>query len=339
MEAAEFLKNYDGPELNIMEICGSHTSAISKSGLRGLVSEKIHLISGPGCPVCVTPAGYIDKLIELGLAGNVIVTFGDMLKVPGSRLSLSEARPRGVETSMVFSPMDIIDMAQKNPDKSFVFAAVGFETTAPIYALLIKELCELDIKNVKLLTAVKTMPGAVEWLLKSKSKIDAFIAPGHVCAVTGINVYEAIAEKYNVPFAVMGFEPKELLMGLTGLVKNISTAKVYNYYPRAVTREGNIGLVNTLYEYFEKCSASWRGMGTLADTGLRLKPEYARFDAGSSESYADSVGSNGCRCAQVVTGQIMPMECPLFGKVCTPLSPKGACMVSEEGACNAYYEG
>ena len=210
-EMRDFLANYDGPEMNIMEVCGSHTAAISKNGIRGMLSEKIHLISGPGCPVCVTPTAYVDKLIELAMTPNTcVVTFGDMLRVPGSKYSLSEVQGMGGRAIMVYSPMDIFALAEKEPATTFVFAALGFETTTPAYALLLEEVIERNIENVKLLTALKTMPGVIEYLCENGASIQGYLAPGHVAAVTGSDLFLPLAEKYQIPFAVSGFEGEEI---------------------------------------------------------------------------------------------------------------------------------
>ena len=210
-EVKRYLKEYDGPEVCIMEVCGSHTAAISKNGIRGMLSPKIKLLSGPGCPVCVTPTAYVDRLVELAMTPNTcVVTFGDMLRVPGSRTSLSEAAGQGAKSVMVYSPMDIIKMAEEHPEMTYVFAAVGFETTTPVYALLMDEIIEKDLKNIKLLTALKTMPGVVAYLCREGARIDGFLAPGHVAAVTGSDVFKPLAVQYQIPFGVGGFEGEEI---------------------------------------------------------------------------------------------------------------------------------
>ncbi|MCR4908651.1 MAG: hydrogenase formation protein HypD [Lachnospiraceae bacterium] len=332
-----FLTEYDGEKTTIMEICGSHTAAIEHNGIRSLLSPAIRLVSGPGCPVCVTVSAYIDRLIELSKRPeNVIVTFGDLIRVPGSGASLSDAAALGADVRMVYSPMDILTLAKKEPDRVFIFAAVGFETTAPVYARLV-ELSEEDgQKNVRLLTSLKTMPEVVDILCSSGGEIDGFLAPGHVCAVSGYRIFEPLAEKYNRPFVAAGFEGNEIMAALYALVRLKGRGVVRNLYPRVVTAEGNTSAIGAVSRIFEKGDASWRGLGRIASSGLYLRKEYERFDAGSRGLDRDRV-AEGCRCAFVLQGKETSTACPLFGKNCTPSSPKGACMVSGEGSCfNAF---
>ena len=361
-EMRDFLANYDGPEMNIMEVCGSHTAAISKNGIRGMLSEKIHLISGPGCPVCVTPTAYVDKLIELAMTPNTcVVTFGDMLRVPGSKYSLSEVQGMGGRAIMVYSPMDIFALAEKEPDTMFVFAALGFETTTPVYALLLEEVIERKFENIKLLTALKTMPGVIEYLCENGASIQGYLAPGHVAAVTGSDLFQPLAEKYQIPFAVSGFEGEEILEALCGIVSagnngyenvELSTSEsddmelkddtyrkgiVLNFYPSVVSAKGNTKAQELVQKYFQKTDAAWRGMGIVAGTGMELRPEYEKYDAGSKALVEDNKRNKACCCDQILMGKMQPQQCPLFGKVCKPLTPQGACMVSEEGSCHSAF--
>ena len=338
----EFLANYDGPEINIMEVCGSHTAAISKNGIRGMLSDKIHLISGPGCPVCVTPTAYVDRLIELAMTPNTcVVTFGDMLRVPGSKQSLSEASGMGGRAVMVYSPMDIFALAEKEPETTFVFAALGFETTTPVYALLLEEIVERKIENVKLLTALKTMPGVISYLCENGASIQGYLAPGHVAAVTGSNLFQPLAEKYQIPFAVSGFEGEEILEALCGIVNAYadvnSRDKVMNFYPSIVSAEGNVRAKELVSKYFQPSDAAWRGIGIVPGTGMELRTEYEKYDAGSKALVEDNKKNKACCCDQILMGKMQPQECPLFGKVCKPLTPQGACMVSEEGSCHSAF--
>ena len=336
-EIKEFLKTYDGNDMNIMEVCGSHTDAISKNGIPKMLSPKLHLLSGPGCPVCVTPSSYIDRLIELSKEPDTIIaTFGDLIRVPGSKMSLSDAKGEGAEVLMVYSPMDVIEKAKAQPDKTFIFAAVGFETTTPVYATLMDRLIQEDIKNVKLLTALKTMPQVIDHLLKNGAPIDGFIAPGHVSVVTGYGIFEPIAEKYGIPFGVSGFSGNELLIALYGIVKNAATGAVKNYYPAVVTKEGNEKAKELVDKYFVGSDATWRGMGEVPGSGRLIAPQYGAFDAGSANLSEDHKKNAACRCDQVLMGKIKPYECPLYKKVCTPMTPQGACMVSTEGSCFSY---
>lgn len=324
--------------MRIMEICGSHTAAIAKNGIRSLLSDKIELISGPGCPVCVTPTAYVDRAITLAeTPGNVVVTFGDLMRVPGSTYSLAEAKGSGARVEMVYSPLDILALAEKEPETTFIFAAIGFETTTPVYALLVDTLVREQIQNVKLLTALKTMPPVVEKLLSDGVEIHGFLAPGHVSVVTGSRAFQPLAEKYALPFGVAGFSGEELLTALYGIVKARGEGKVFNFYPAVVTEEGNLRAQELVEKYFVVGDATWRGLGEIAGSGLYLREEYARYDAGSRGLSEDQKKNKACRCDRVLTGRVKPKECPLFGSVCTPLTPQGACMVSEEGSCNAAY--
>ena len=337
-EVKRYLKEYDGPEIRIMEVCGSHTAAISKNGIRGMLSSKIKLLSGPGCPVCVTPTAYVDRLIELAMMPNTcVVTFGDMLRVPGSKTSLSEAAGLGAKSVMVYSPMDIVKLAEENPQITYVFAAVGFETTTPVYALLMEEIIEKKLGNVKLLTALKTMPGVVDYLCREGAKINGFLAPGHVTAVTGSDIFRPLAEAYRIPFGVGGFEGEEILYAFCGIVKEIGKGTVMNFYPQVVTPEGNTKAKALVEKYFMSADATWRGMGRIPMTGMVLKPEYAVYDAGSRNLSEDNKKNKACCCDKILMGKMNPQDCPLFGKVCKPLTPQGACMVSTEGSCHSAF--
>lgn len=337
-DITEFLSNYDGEELSFMEVCGTHTAAISENGIPSILSNKIKLISGPGCPVCVTVADYIDKLCALALEDNTcVVTFGDLIRVPGSSSALQETKSKGGQIRMVYSPFEIIDLAEKDTDTTYVFAAVGFETTTPIYAVLLEKIIEEDIKNIRLLTALKTMPAAIDTLCQMGGKIDGFIAPGHVSVITGANEFKPLAEKYNLPFVVSGFKGEELLASIYALVKLKGQGKVLNLYKSAVTDTGNEKAKALVNKYFEPCDAVWRGIGKINNSGMALKKEYAAYDAGSRELIHDNVKNKKCRCGEVITGFSSPCDCPLFAKACTPENPQGACMVSNEGACFHYY--
>ena len=339
-EMRDFLANYDGPDVHIMEVCGSHTAAISKNGIRGMLSEKIHLISGPGCPVCVTPTAYVDRLIELAMTPNTcVVTFGDMLRVPGSKYSLSEVQGMGGRAVMVYSPMDIFALAEKEPETVFIFAALGFETTTPVYALLLEEVIERKIENVKILTALKTMPGVIEYLCENGASIQGYLAPGHVAAVTGSDLFQPLAEKYQIPFAVSGFEGEEILEALCGIVKARQSMEhpVMNFYPAVVSAAGNVRAQELVKKYFVPSDAAWRGMGIVPGTGMELRMEYEKYDAGSKALVEDNKRNKACCCDQILMGKMQPQQCPLFGKVCKPLTPQGACMVSEEGSCHSAF--
>ncbi len=334
----KFLKDYDGEPVRLMEVCGTHTAEISHNGIASLLSPNIRLISGPGCPVCVTVTAYIDRLTELALLpDHVVVSFGDLLRVKGSSQSLNDAKAMGGQVRMVYSPMDTLRLAAAEPAKTFVFAAVGFETTTPVYAMLLDEACEQGIRNIKLLTSLKTMPRVIDWVCGNQGGIDGFIAPGHVSVITGSEIYRPLAEKYSIPFAVAGFQAEQILLAIYALVRRRGRGDVMNLYPSLVTAEGNLTAQNKTEQYFMAADASWRGMGTLPESGKVLRPEFADYDAGSAELTEDHSANQSCRCARVLTGAISPRECPLFGKICNPQSPQGACMVSTEGSCYQYY--
>ncbi len=339
-QLVDYLRNYDGPKTRLMEVCGSHTHAISEHGIRDILSPNIELLSGPGCPVCVTPTAYVDKLIELSLInGTTVVTFGDLLRVPGSKESLNEAKGRGGSVEMVYSPMDVLDLAKRHPDRNFVFAAVGFETTAPIYTLLLDNALSKDLKNIQILTALKTMPGAIGFLCENGANIDGFIAPGHVSAVTGAQYFDELASKYKIPFAVSGFAAKELVIAIYGLIQMVLNKdySVKNFYTSVVDNGKNPIIEKQLAKYFEPADVAWRGMGIIPNSGLLLKEEYAQFDAGSIGLDVDNKKNKACRCGDILMGKAKPEDCPLFKKACSPMTPQGACMVSEEGSCfNAW---
>lgn len=337
-EITKFLSEYNGEPLSFMEVCGTHTAAISENGIPSLLSDKIKLISGPGCPVCVTVASYIDRLCELALEENTcVVTFGDLIRVPGSASALQETKSKGGNIRMVYSPFEILELAKKDKNTLFVFAAVGFETTTPIYAVLLDKIIEEKIENIKLLTALKTMPAAIDTLCQMGNRIDGFIAPGHVSVITGANEFKPLAEKYSLPFVVSGFKGEELLASIYALIKLNGKGKVMNLYKSAVTDNGNDKAKTLVNKYFEPCNAVWRGIGEIKNSGMALKKEYRIYDAGSRELTNDSIKNKGCKCGEIITGFTSPCECPLFAKVCTPENPQGACMVSNEGSCFHYY--
>lgn len=343
----DFLHNYNGKELRLMEVCGSHTAAIAKSGIKKIISPKIRLISGPGCPVCVSPSAFVDKLIKLGHEGYHIVCFGDMMRIPGKESTLNEEKGKGIKATFVYSPMDIIKMAKDEPETNFVFACVGFETTIPVYTVLLDTIVNQNIKNIKLLTSLKTMPEALEFLCENDANVDGFIAPGHVSVITGSNAFEYVSQKYKTPMAVTGFTPKELVLGIYALTNLCINKEIFlkekkslvgNYYTSVVKKEGNIKAKENIKKYFDKGDAIWRGMGNIKDSGLYLKDEYRKYDAGSFNLTEDSKINKACRCSEVLMGKISSNECPLFNTICNPITPQGACMVSSEGSCYQAYK-
>lgn len=337
-----YLKNYKGPSVRLMEVCGTHTAGIFKSGLRSILPPTIELISGPGCPVCVTPTSYIDKcLFYAGKENHVLATFGDMMKVPGEEGSLSDFKGRGAKVEIMYSPLEIIEKAEAHPETTYVIAAVGFETTAPIYALTLQEAESRGLTNIKLVTALKTVPPALSWICENESGIDGFICPGHVSVIIGTEVYKPLAEKYGLPFYVGGFEAEELVAVIYALVKALESkgksALVKNLYPGAVEPPGNPKALKLIDKYFEPGPAHWRGLGEIPGSGLYLRPEYAHYDGGSRGLDRDKALPEACRCGEVIVGRIHPDQCPMFGKGCSPEHPYGPCMVSAEGACGIWF--
>jgi hydrogenase expression/formation protein HypD len=338
LDYKSFLRNYDGEPLRLMEVCGTHTAEISRCGIVSLLSPKIRLISGPGCPVCVTVTSYIDRLVALSMEPNhVVVSFGDLLRVKGSSESLNDAKALGGQVQMVYSPMDVLKLAAADTAKTFIFAAVGFETTTPVYALLLEEARKRGIHNIQLLTSLKTMPPVIDWVCGNQSGVDGFIAPGHVSVITGSEIFQPIAQKYSIPFAVAGFQAEQILLAIYALIRRRGKGEVMNLYPSAVTAGGNRTAQEKVNQYFTPCDASWRGMGSIQGSGMQLGPEFAEFDAGSADLTADYEFNSKCSCASVLTGAISPRQCPLFGRECDPQSPQGACMVSTEGSCYQYF--
>lgn len=341
----QYLSEYDGKPLKLMEVCGTHTAAIFKNGIRELISPKIKLISGPGCPVCVTPTAFIDKCVEYAKAtGCELLTFGDMMKVPGTGGSLSENKAgidgeNRADITIMYSPFEAIEKAKAQPDKTFVVAAVGFETTAPTYALLLKQAKQEGITNIKLVTALKTAIPALNWICENQEDIDGFICPGHVSVITGVHVYDDLAAKFKKPFVVAGFEAEHILAAIYRIVKQIEAGegKTENMYKNAVRENGNPKALEVLEEVYEEGPAMWRGLGIIEGSGLYLKGEYAAYDGGSHALYEDMELPKACRCGDVITGRINPDECPMFGHHCTPMNPFGPCMVSSEGSCGIWY--
>lgn len=337
-EARSYLENYDGPDFRIMEVCGTHTHEIFRQGIRRILSPKINLISGPGCPVCVTPVSFIDEAVFLALEiGCTITTFGDLVRVPGSKMSLAGARAKGAKIKVVYAPFDAVKIAQENPEEQVVFLSVGFETTTPSDVIAVKKAMNAGLKNFSILTANKTMPGAYEAMGKS---CDAFLYPGHVHAITGTQICKDMCDK-GVSGVIAGFTGSELLTALAVAVKKFGEGKPFfvNCYPRVVKDEGSPAAVAMVDRFMEPCDAEWRGIGTIPMSGMQLRDEYAEFDARKKYSVPDLKPEykTACRCGDVLQGKITPNQCPLFGKACNPDHPVGACMVSDEGACSAFY--
>ncbi|MDS0527541.1 hydrogenase formation protein HypD [Clostridium sp. SHJSY1] len=337
------IQNVTNKKINIMEVCGTHTMSIFRYGVRDILPENIKLISGPGCPVCVTPQNYIDTALELTLNNDVIIaTFGDMIRVPGRKSSLMKRRAEGADIRIVYSPMDTLIIAKENPDKKVVFLSVGFETTAPMTAITAIEAKKLNIKNLLFLTAHKIVPPVMKSLVEDgEVQIDGFLLPGHVSAIIGEKPYKFLAKDYNIPGVVTGFEPLDILKGIDKLIHMITLKdyKIVNEYKRIVREDGNIHAMEYLNKVFELTDSTWRGIGLVSNSGYRFRKEYKEFDAMKhfNIEYKDYDEVSGCRCGDILKGKITPFECPLFKKICTPENPIGSCMVSSEGTCAAYY--
>lgn len=336
--ALEIIQNYTGPKIRIMEVCGTHTHEIFRQGIRRILPKQVEVISGPGCPVCVTPVGYLDQAIWLALTkGVTICTFGDLVRVPGTKMSLADARSQGAKVEVVYSPLDAFDYAKNHPAEDVVFLSVGFETTTPPSCLAVKQAQADGLTNFSLLTANKTMPMAYEAM---KDNADAFLYPGHVDAVMGTKDCEAMLQE-GVSGVVAGFTAKELLTAFAVILKKFPEGKPFfkNCYPRVVKPEGSPAAQKLIKEVMQPCDCEWRGLGVIPNSGLELREAYAAFDARKKYGVPAMEGraNPACRCGDILKGECTPPQCPLFGKTCTPEHPVGACMVSHEGACSAYY--
>ncbi|SPF49424.1 protein required for maturation of hydrogenases [Syntrophobacter sp. SbD1] len=336
-------KAFPKGEIRLMEICGTHTVAIFRSGLRELLPPQIKLISGPGCPVCVTANEDIDRAIWLAeQPGVIITTFGDLVRVPGSSSSLHLKRSTGADVRIVYATLDALQIARENPDRQVVFIGIGFETTAPTIAAAVQQASELGVRNFSVFSAHKLLPPAMRTLLDAHEvKLDGFICPGHVSIVIGAGAYQEIADNYKVPCVITGFEHLDILQGICSLIDQVESgrAEVENRYRRAVTWEGNSAALRLIDEVFEPVDCTWRGIGPIAKSGLGFRPGWKMFDAADRFSMPDIRVKEhpGCRCGEVLRGVMTPPECGLFRKVCSPRDPKGPCMVSGEGTCGAYY--
>ncbi len=329
------------PPTTLMEVCGTHTVAIARHGLREALPEGVRLISGPGCPVCVTPQDQIDHFLALGeVEGVALATFGDMVRVPGTTKSLEQARAEGSEVLVVYSPMEAVEAAARTPEKQIIFFGIGFETTAPAVALALLEAQRRGLKNFSILCAHKLIPPAMLALLATEVKVDGFICPGHVSVVIGREAYQPVAAR-GKPCVVTGFEPADILVACQMLLQQLveGRSEVEVEYTRAVRPEGNLKAQELLARVFRISDARWRGIGVIPQSGYELAEEFAAYDAARRFEIEPppSQEPKGCRCGEVLKGAIEPPECPLFGKACTPRKPVGSCMVSSEGACQAWY--
>ncbi|KLE06282.1 hydrogenase formation protein HypD [Aliarcobacter butzleri] len=341
----EDLKDYD-KTINIMEVCGGHTHTIMKYGIPQLLNKKINFIHGPGCPVCVMPKDRIDSAYELSLQKDVIlVTLGDMIKVPGSKGSLQKARSEGADVRFVYSPMDCLKIADENKDKTVVFFAIGFETTTPMTCALMEQVIKQDIKNILFHINHITVPEVMQVLVQDENcKIDAFLGPSHVSVISGSKIYEEFPRDYNKPVVVSGFEPVDVMQSISMIVKQFKEkrANLEIEYKRLVSYEGNLKAQELINKYFKKVPFKFRGIGEVENSGYELKDEFDKYNA--KIVYKDILPTHevkenkACKCPEILKGVAKPTDCKIFGTVCTPTNPIGSCMVSSEGACSAYYK-
>lgn len=328
---------------NIMEVCGGQTHSLVKNGILNMLPENIHMIHGPGCPVCVTPVSLIDKAVYLAQEkGAILCSFGDMIRVPGSEMSLLEAKAKGADVRILYSPLEAVKVAQQNPDREVVFFAVGFETTAPANALSVIHARREGVKNYSILASHVLVPPAIEEIMNDElSRVDGFLGAGHVCAIMGNYEYYPLVEKYKVPIVITGFEPVDLLEGILMVVKQLEAgeARVENQYSRIVKEEGNIKAQEIIYEVFEVTDRLWRGMEVIPMSGYKVKAAYADYDAEKkfNVNIPEAPENPECIAGEVMKGIKKPFECKNFGTKCKPTNPLGAPMVSSEGACAAYY--
>jgi len=343
LEVLEEIKKTITKPWKIMEVCGGQTHSLVKNGILSVLPKEITMVHGPGCPVCVTPLHLIDEAIYLAEEKNVILcSFGDMIRVPGSKKSILEAKAQGADIRILYSPLEAVNIAKENPNKEVVFFAVGFETTAPANALSVLHAEKLGLKNYSILTSHVLVPPAIKAVMEdNECTINAFLAAGHVCAIMGYWEYPVLAEKYKVPIVVTGFEPLDLLQGILMTVRQLEEGRheVENQYSRIVVKEGNLSAQDIINKVFEVTDRAWRGLDTIPKSGYAIKENYATYDATKKINIDIEKASESkeCMAGDIMKGIIKPNECPAFGKKCTPQNPLGAPMVSSEGACAAYY--
>ncbi len=332
-----------GP-VKVMEVCGTHTVEISRTGIRELFGNQLDLVSGPGCPVCVTPNDYIAKALWLAKSGVTICTFGDMIQVPVNNESLQSEKAKGYDVQLTYSPTESVEFAIDNPDKKVVFLGVGFETTAPSIAGAIIEAKKKELDNFSVLCTLKTIPAPLGVIASSPNlKIQGFMLPGHVSVIIGVKPYRFLADKYKIPAVIAGFEAVDILKAIETILNMIisGSASIVNEYKRVVLKNGNRSALQLINDVFTSCPSSWRGLGILPNSGLRISGKYSHFDAEKRfniPDFTDIEDDPMCKCDKVIMGIIKPYECELFKRVCTPQNPKGPCMISSEGSCAAYYK-
>ncbi|MCL4415889.1 MAG: hydrogenase formation protein HypD [Actinobacteria bacterium] len=343
-EINNLVRDLNKKSINIMEVCGTHTMEIARNGLKQLLPSEVNLISGPGCPVCVTPTIEIDKMIEIIRNYDITVfSFGDMIRVPGSSSSLAYEKSLGKDVVICYSPLDSLDFALKNPDRNVIFIAIGFETTIPLSSVIIKRAREKKLKNFFIYCTHKIIPPALDALLKDKEiRINGLLLPGHVSAIIGSKPYQFIPRDYDIPGVISGFDPEGILRAIKMILVQLKQKKsrIEIEYKSVVKEEGNIIAVNQIHEVFEAEDSIWRGLGSIPKSGLKLKSDFSEFDAKLKfpTKELNSPDPKGCECGSVLKGIKKPNECRLFAKSCTPDNPIGPCMVSSEGTCAAYYK-
>jgi hydrogenase expression/formation protein HypD len=330
-------------EWTLMEFCGTHTVAIFRYGLKALLPGNLKLVSGPGCPVCVTSRADIDRILALcDVPSAIVATYGDMIKVPGSHMNLGERRARGADVRVVYSSYDAIELARKHPKRKVFFIGIGFETTAPSTAAAVLKAAEIGLDNFHVLCLHKLTPPVIGALLKDGTEVDGFICPGHVCAIIGARPLEPVAREWGKPCVVAGFEPGDVLQAVLMLVRQLEAgeSRVDIEYARGVSYDGNANALATMDRVFDAASSEWRGIGMVDHTGLVFRSDFGCFDAAPfiDRNIAPVPDPPGCRCGDVLRGRISPPDCPLFRKACTPERPVGPCMVSSEGSCATYYQ-
>lgn len=341
-QAQQFKERYNRLPV-FMEVCGSHTHALAESGIKQALKEHVRLISGPGCPVCVTDQQSIDAMIELSQGENrIICTFGDMMRVPGSKVSLMEEKTKGKDIRVMYSPVDAIKIAEENPSKEIIFLGIGFETTIPILAILVQEAEKKKLNNFSIWMTTKLVKPVLQYLMETgEVSLDGFILPGHVSIVLGEDAYSYLVDDYNISGVIGGFEPAEVLNTISKLIQLAYDGKpaILNDHPMIVTKEGNVVAQQLMAKYFTTCDEAWRGIGVIPKSGLDVKPEYEKYNAKLKFNVVtEEPRKTKCRCGEIIVGKISPEECPLFGKACTPRKPIGPCMVSTEGSCAASYQ-
>jgi hydrogenase expression/formation protein HypD len=331
-----------GRRVKIMEVCGTHTMAVARHGLKSLFKENLDLISGPGCPVCVTPNSGFAMVFQAAEAGKTVATFGDMMRVPLNGRSLLTLKGEGLDIRVVYSPYDAIKMAVEEPGREFVMAGIGFETTSPLFASIILRCREKGVRNLSLISLFKLMPPVLNALLEAEDlKIDGLILPGHVSTIIGVKPYVELVEKHRVPAVVTGFEPVDIVESIRMILKQLAENRsmVENEYARTVRHGGNVKAIRLMQEVFKPVDSEWRGLGVIPGSGLALREEFRFFDAVEKHGLkpVEAADPQGCLCGEVVRGSRKPVECRLYRKVCRPDNPVGPCMVSSEGTCAAYY--